>query len=82
MASRKKFLCLDCEIDTGKIYEHYFVNLPVWMSAVGSKTGMLCIGCLEKRLGRELTSSDFPSVHINNPKLYRMSRRLTSRILK
>ena len=80
MASRKKFLCLDCGVDTGKTYEHYFVHLPLWMSAVGSKTGMLCIGCLETRIGRRLLSTDFPNVHVNNPKLYRMSDRLLSRI--
>jgi hypothetical protein len=77
---RKKFLCLDCKVDTGKIGEHYFVHTPLWMKAVGSNKGMLCVGCLEKRVGRELNKEDFPPVHINNPKLYSMSYRLRSRI--
>lgn len=78
--NRKKFLCLDCRVDTGKIGEHYFVHLPVWLQAHTSKVGMLCIGCLEMRLGRELTKEDFPAIHVNDPKLYRMSERLLSRI--
>ena len=78
--SRRKWLCLDCRVDTGKINEHYFINTEDWIKVVGSKIGMLCIGCLENRLGRTLTSSDFPPVHINNPRLYSMSSRLLSRI--
>lgn len=66
--NRKKFLCLDCGVDTGKISEHYFVNLDLWLSAVGSKNGMLCIRCLEKRIGRELTPDDFTNASINSPK--------------
>jgi hypothetical protein len=78
--SRKKFLCLDCYVDTGKIHEHYFIETILWLSVVGSKTGMLCIGCLENRLGRRLVPSDFPPVTINNPKLTSMSLRLLSRV--
>lgn len=81
MSSRRKWLCLDCKVDTGKIREHYFVDLELWMSAVGSKVGMLCVGCLETRIGRQLKPSDFTSAHINNPKLYDMSDRLRKRVI-
>lgn len=80
MASRKKFLCLDCRIDTGKIHEHYMLVDTTWFSIHNSDRGMICIGCIEKRLGRTLTSSDFNSSHVNNPRLYPMSARLLSRI--
>ena len=50
------------------------------MSVVGSKTGMLCVGCLENRLKRKLVASDFPDVTINNPKYAKMSLRLLDRI--
>lgn len=76
MKSRKKWKCLDCNVDTGKIYEHYFINLQTWLSVVNSKNGMLCIGCLETRLNRQLNKHDFTNCHINNPKLNRMSLRL------
>lgn len=78
--SRKKFLCLDCRIDTGRIHEHYFIETSLWLSAVGSIVGMLCIGCLETRLGRQLVANDFPDVTINNPRFEAKSQRLMSRM--
>lgn len=78
--SRRKWKCLDCGVDTGKIREHYFVTTDLWMSAVGSVRGMLCVQHLEERIGRALVPSDFPDVHINNPLLYEMSDRLRSRL--
>ena len=80
MPSRRKWMCLDCGKDTGRMHEHYFVTLDLWLMAVGGITGMLCVGCLETRLGRQLVSSDFTGAHINNPKLYPMSDRLRNRI--
>ena len=73
-------MCLDCGIDTGKAHEHYFVKTDLWLSVVGSKTGMLCVGCIEHRIDRPLGPSDFTSAHINNPRLYPMSDRLRNRI--
>jgi hypothetical protein len=63
--SRKKFLCLDCEVDTGKIGEHYMLRDDIWLSVVNSNKGMLCIKCLEKRLNRPLNSNDFINCHVN-----------------
>lgn len=78
--NRKKWLCLDCKIDTGKITEHYFINTNLWMRLVGTNKGMLCIGCLEKRLGRKLIPYDFTNCYINKPKYNGMSERLLNRI--
>jgi hypothetical protein len=78
--SRKKWLCLDCKVDTGKISEHYFVTTNLWMALVGSNKGMLCIGCLEKRLGRKLQLCDFTDCYINDPKKNAMSIRLQERL--
>jgi hypothetical protein len=78
--SRKRFLCLDCGVDTGKIREHYFVHDHIWLSVVETKTGMLCVEHLEERLGRKLCSIDFPAVCINDPKYNDMSDRLRERI--
>ncbi len=64
---RSRFLCLDCGHDTGKMKEFYFVQTEVWLAAVGSINGMLCVGCLEQRLGRHLTALDFTPASINNP---------------
>jgi hypothetical protein len=76
-----KFLCLDCGVNTSQIGEYYYINLDTWLSVVHSKEGMLCIGCLEIRLGRRLNSSDFTKCFINDPKKNtRMSVRLLERI--
>jgi hypothetical protein len=40
---------------------------------------ILCVGCLEKRIGRELAKADFTEVPINNPDRYAMSVRLRAR---
>lgn len=37
----------------------------VWISAVPEIRGMLCIGCLEKRLGRKLIFKDFEDCGLN-----------------
>lgn len=78
--SRRKFLCLDCNVDTGKAHEHYMLKDEVWLSVVDSIVGMLCIDCIEKRLGRKLNKTDFNDSHVNNPKLYPMSDKLRSRL--
>lgn len=78
--SRRKWNCLDCRQDTGKMREHYFVKTEIWMKVHHSVYGMLCVGCLENRLGRQLRADDFTDAHINNPRLYDMSDRLRSRI--
>lgn len=78
--SKRKWLCLDCQENTSHMKEHYYVTLDVWSAVHDSECGMLCIGCLETRLGRTLTSADFTSAHINDPKRNSMSDRLRSRI--
>ena len=80
MAGRNKFLCLDCGVDTGKLGEHYFVNTELWLSVVGSAKGMLCIVCLENRLGRKLVASDFTNCYINNIKHGTKSVRFIDRL--
>lgn len=75
-------LCLDCNVDTapctgkrgcrhkGK-WEYYMVTDEVWHAAMSGESnpfsGYLCIGCLERRLGRELTPADFSDYPINEP---------------
>lgn len=77
---KKKFRCLDCGQDTGEMGEFYFVNTDIWMKAVGSKEGMLCIGCLETRINRKLTPFDFTGASINSPKFGIKSLRLMNRL--
>lgn len=56
--------CTDCHTDTRVIREYYMVNFDLWR-AYGAGKGMLCIGCLEDRIGRQLTHADFTGAPIN-----------------
>lgn len=72
------FTCLDCRLDTHQLQEYYMVHDSVWYS-VAEEPGMLCIGCLEIRLGRNLTSSDFTDCALNRG-FFPQSKRLKNRI--
>lgn len=78
--SKRKWDCVDCSRNTH--FEHYFVHNSVWRDESHMpETGMLCVSCLEKRIGRELAPQDFTDAHINNPKKSpMMSDLLRSRI--
>lgn len=79
----EQFNCLDCGVDTNAINEYYMVTYTVWHAAMGGDMrGMLCIGCLEKRLGRRLQRSDF-SEHMDRMSLFvGLSDRLKDRLGK
>lgn len=75
--------CLDCNVDTIAIAEYYMVSDDIWAnSGVGplGREGMLCIGCLEGRLGRRLTADDFTDAPTN--RCGRRSERLLNRMLE
>lgn len=76
------FHCYDCEVDTLEIGEYYMVNDHVWtrLAGMGKDDGMLCIGCLEARIGRTLCNEDFPDLPVNNSILYSHSDRIRDRI--
>jgi hypothetical protein len=71
--------CDDCGTDTlstepGVPTEYYMVHDRVWQAAGmptrppsgAAGTGLLCIGCLEHRLGRRLHRRDFTGAPISN----------------
>ena len=75
------FDCLDCGTDTGtdENCEYYMVHEELWVKAHPEVEGMLCIGCLEKRIDRKLTAFDFIDAPINRgifPQSIRLKRRL------
>lgn len=60
------FPCHDCGIDT--FNEHFMVHDHLWSIAFAGESdeGDICILCLERRLGRELTKKDFSDFPIND----------------
>jgi hypothetical protein len=74
----EQFACLDCTDNTHDTNEYYMVHDHIWDGVV-SGHGMLCIGCLEKRLGRRLNADDFTAAPVNHG-FTRQSERLQSRL--
>lgn len=70
---------MDCGINTQEINEYYTVHDEVWLAAHPADHGLLCIGCLENRLGRALTADDFPCYPINTG-AFNQSDRLKDRL--
>ena len=82
MRAASRFLCLDCGIDTGKAGEFYVLRDDVWLSVNDSAIGMLCVGCLEARLGRELQADDFTASYVNAVWFGVKSMRLLTRLTR
>lgn len=83
MNSRDTYKCLDCKIDTSGgtgINEYYMVQHALWYSVAHNGRGMLCIGCLEQRLGRQLIAVDFTDCPLNMEKFTDGSERLKHRM--
>lgn len=59
--------CKDCGIDVEAAGEYCMLFMPVWMEA-SAGADMLCIGCIENRLGRRLTRADFDMHYQQNSK--------------
>jgi hypothetical protein len=60
------FICVDCSVNTSDLGEYYMVQNLVWQQVgMTPDGGMLCIGCLESRLGRCLGPDDFVDAPIN-----------------
>src|SRR5262249_2769118 len=81
----------DCGVGTITLGEWYMVHDHVWEQAwLGRRKSwhgrvpgqeILCIGCLEKRIGRTLMACDFiPDVPTNEPDKNFMSKRLLGRM--
>jgi hypothetical protein len=81
--------CVACGLGTITAGEWYMIRREVWEQAWEGRrkswhlkvlgVEILCVGCLEKRIGRELAKGDFTEVPINNPDRYAMSVRLRAR---
>jgi hypothetical protein len=70
-------VCKDCGIDAVEAGEWFMLRDDVWAQAAESDA-VLCIGCVEVRLGRRLAPGDFLDVPLNQ---CRGSARMRSRLL-
>lgn len=53
-----KTRCIDCNMHTVRENEYFMIHRPLWES-IAVPNDILCIGCTEARLGRELRADDF-----------------------
>lgn len=61
--------------------EIYCATQTVWRAAsIGDHEGCLCVGCLEKRLGRTLNREDFILRHPFNGPQWPRTKRLKDRL--
>lgn len=51
-----------------------------WTLTGLGKYGMLCVGCVEQRIGRRLAASDFNNSYLNKPRTGIISARLLNRM--
>ncbi len=61
----ENFICLDCGVNTALNNEYYMLESEVWQEAVPDLWGMLCLNCVELRLGRQLWPEDFMEAPLN-----------------
>lgn len=81
--------CADCGIGTITLGEWYTVKAEVWEQAWSGRRKLwhalpgqqiLCIGCLEDRIGRTLMKTDFADAPINDPTDPHISQRMRDRL--
>jgi hypothetical protein len=71
---------LDCDgCGVYALDEFFSVHDDVW-AAGGAGRDLLCVGCLEDRLGRKLTPADFTDLPINTNPAFTRSARLRDRL--
>jgi hypothetical protein len=84
--------CCDCGLGCSAAHEWYMVKDEVWKLAwCGARNepkswqwlpgqSVLCVGCLEKRIGRTLCAGDFTDAPVNFPYMEGISDRLRARL--
>jgi hypothetical protein len=81
--------CCDCGLGCNVAGEWYAVKTKVWEEAwIGRRKSwhelpgqaVLCIGCLEQRLGRTLCVEDFTEAVVNSPDKENISERMRQRL--
>lgn len=75
----KKFDCISCGENTYFLKEYYMLKEDVWLQVNPKDRGMMCIGCVENKLGRKLNHKDFSDCLLNKD-LFFKSERLLNRL--
>lgn len=78
-----KHICIDCGVDTSNMQEYYMVQPALWKRHVpeDKNNSMLCLGCLESRMDRQLVLDDFTDCPLNDKEYGNKSNRFLNRLL-
>jgi len=80
---RYSYLCVDCGIDTWDSGHFYMVEDHVWeLARTRNDNEMLCMVCLERRIGRYLKWIDFPIVPLNQHFMNNIQRHLDDKYIQ
>ena len=80
-AARARFLCVGCGFDTHRGAEYFMVRHDIWhLTGLDVGDVMLCVGCVEARIGRTLEPADFLDVDLNYDPAVPRSPRLQERL--
>lgn len=79
---KERAKCLDCGRCTHEMCEYYMVQHAIWLTVTEhhERRGMLCVGCLEGRLGAPLSVEDFTDCLLNRIQRISGSMRLRDRL--
>lgn len=63
-----EFKCVSCGVNTLQLGEYYMIHRELWVAVTGKRERkkMMCIGCVEQRLGRALNFHDFTTAPVNS----------------
>lgn len=80
VSSSRKWFCVYCSADVH--LEHCFLKQEIWNKIHNSCFGMVCLSCMEQRLGRLLNKDDFTDCYINRLNYGSKSARLVDRLTR
>ena len=80
MDDYSEFKCIECDVNTLDVREYYMIQNDLWEQVNPNKNGMMCIGCVEEKLKRELTPEDFTNCPLNLFSPNKKSERLLKRL--
>ena len=80
---RRRCICNDCGVDIVKAGEYVMLDLQIWVHELGLDLhDNLCIGCVEKRLGRRIKGfGDITNMQNCGPMSLRLQVRVFGRAI-
>jgi hypothetical protein len=60
-----RWLCMECHKNTKNKIDYYMLNTFLWRSIAKDIKGMLCVSCVENKIGHTITKSDLLNCPLN-----------------